>query len=239
MKYVIALLLAAVAVSAITDRERRSLALQNPDLFEGDILGIEPGDRNVIPYQQMRWPNKIIPYIIDSSLAVYTSLILAGMQNYERNTCLKFVPRTTEKNYIKIFKGQGCYSYVGMINRGEQPLSLGNGCQFVGTVVHELGHAIGFFHEQNRSDRDEYLTIYWENIKEGMETQFALLKPSQNLLLTPFDHDSIMLYGNYAFSKDRRSKTMVAKNGKLLKEPYDKQGLSKDDIKRVKQMYKC
>ncbi|KFM63175.1 Astacin-like metalloprotease toxin, partial [Stegodyphus mimosarum] len=227
MKIVAAFLFAIAAVSAIADEERGRLALQNPDLFQGDILGFEPGDRNVIPYQQMRWPNKEVPYVIDSTLVPYTTLIRDAMKNYHDNTCIKFVRRTSQKNYIKLFQGQGCYSYVGMINRGEQPVSLGRGCHYKGTIVHELGHAIGFFHEQNRSDRDTYLTIYWENIQKGMETQFALLKPSQNLLLTPFDHDSIMLYGNYAFSKDRRSMTMVAKNGKPLKEPYDKQGLSK------------
>lgn len=72
-----------------------------------------------------------------------------------------------------------------------------------------------------------------------MESQFSLLAPNQNLLLTPFDHDSIMLYGNYAFSKDRRSMTMVAKSGKRLLEPYDKQGMTRSDITRVNKMYNC
>nr|QJD38955.1 astacin-like metalloprotease [Hasarius adansoni] len=237
MQSLIAILLLATAVYAVSDRERGKLALQNPDLFQGDILGIDPDDRNVIPHTQMRWTNAKVPYVIDFTLSSSTGLIQSAMQDYHSNTCLRFVPRTNERNYIKLFSGQGCYSYLGMINRGEQQLSLGNGCLYRGTIVHELGHAIGFFHEQNRSDRDQYLVIYWENIQKGMETQFALLQPNQNLLLTPFDHDSIMLYGNYAFSKDRRSLTMVAKNGKRLLEPYDKNGMTRSDIQRVNKMY--
>lgn len=72
-----------------------------------------------------------------------------------------------------------------------------------------------------------------------METQFFLLKPHENLLLTTFDYNSIMLYGNTAFSKDGRSKTMVAKTGVRLYETYDKPGLSPSDVTRVNKMYGC
>lgn len=56
-----------------------------------------------------------------------------------------------------------------MIGRdgGMQLLSLGAGCMYVGIVIHEFMHAVGFFHEQSRTDRDDFVTVIWENIQDG------------------------------------------------------------------------
>ncbi|KFM63173.1 Astacin-like metalloprotease toxin, partial [Stegodyphus mimosarum] len=89
IKIVVVFLIAVAAASPVRKQKTR-LALQNPDLFQGDILGFEPGDRNVVPYQRRRWPNKRIPYVIDRSLEKHTKLILSAMKNYEDNTCLRF-----------------------------------------------------------------------------------------------------------------------------------------------------
>jgi len=59
-----------------------------------------------------------------------------------------------------------CYSAVGMIG-GPQPLSIGAGCENFVSILHELIHAIGFYHEQTRRYRDDYLNIHWENIPPG------------------------------------------------------------------------
>ncbi|XP_054711312.1 astacin-like metalloprotease toxin 1 [Uloborus diversus] len=212
--------------------------LENPDLFGGDMVGIDFKDRNAIPGFQLRWPAGEVAYEIDPSVAQHTDKILDAMKHYEEKSCVVFKKRTLERNYIRIFSGKGCYSNVGMIG-GQQPVSLGPGCIFKGTIVHELGHALGFYHEQNRSDRDDFLIIYWDNIKEGLEDQFTKLQRHQNQLLDTFDYNSVMLYGNTAFSKDGKSNTMVARTGVKLYETYDKPGLSDSDVKRVRKMYWC
>ncbi|GFS53408.1 astacin-like metalloprotease toxin 1 [Nephila pilipes] len=236
------IILAALVALASSTRNLRvnlgDLPMQNPDLFGGDMLGVDVTDRNVVPHPHLRWTGNKVPYVIDPAVVRYTGLILSAMEDYHTKTCIRFVERKFETNYIRIFAGQGCYSNVGMIG-GQQPVSLGQGCMFKGTIVHELGHALGFFHEQNRSDRDQYLIIYWQNIQQGMDTQFFLLQPHENLLLDTFDYNSIMLYGNTAFSKDGRSLTMVSTSGVPLYETYDKPGLSRSDVTRVKKMYSC
>ncbi|XP_071037797.1 astacin-like metalloprotease toxin 5 [Parasteatoda tepidariorum] len=224
------------------DQEKEAtLALENPDLYDGDMAGIDgPLDieRNVIASKRWRWPNATIPYVIHSSIrSSRVALIKKAMDNFHNNTCIQFVPRTDERNYVSIFIGTGCYSHVGKIN-GPQKLSLANGCYQFGTIVHELGHTIGFFHEQNRSDRDEYLIIYLENVKQSVKYAFRKLNPESNILYNSFDYDSIMIYGNKAFSKNGKD-TMVAKNGQKLVHPAKKPGLSKNDIERANKMYKC
>ena len=65
--------------------------------------------------------------------------------------------------------------------------------------MHELLHSVGFFHHHMRPDRDRYLTIHYENIRNEYKSQFNKLTKAQDKLLTPFDYQSIMIYGNKAF----------------------------------------
>ncbi|GFV29687.1 metalloendopeptidase [Trichonephila clavipes] len=80
----------------------------NEGLFEGDILGIDPNaDRNAIPRDSQRWPGGVVPYIILPELNNLKSKIQTAMKHIEDNSCIRFVPRTNQQDYVKIFKHNG------------------------------------------------------------------------------------------------------------------------------------
>jgi meprin B len=70
-----------------------------------------------------------------------------------------------------------CWSYVGRaaFSKGYQDLSIGQRCDNVGTVMHEMMHAVGFWHAQSRPDRNQVVEIMWENIQEGRNIKQVLL----------------------------------------------------------------
>ena len=41
---------------------------------------------------------------------------------------------------------------------------LGEGCGTVRIVLHEIGHAIGFWHEHSRPDRDDFVSVLLDNV---------------------------------------------------------------------------
>ncbi|KAG1690295.1 putative methyltransferase TARBP1 [Nymphon striatum] len=185
----------------------------NPNLFEGDIVGIDPAEDRL--------------------------QIENAMKHIETATsnCIQFKKRDYEVDYISIFRGSGCYSNVGRIG-GEQKVSLGRGCEPFGTSVHELTHAIGFFHEQSRNDRDSYITVQYNNIARNMWPQFDKTNTAFAQPLTHFDFNSVMLYGSYAFSNNQR-RTMIKKDGSDIISPHIKNGLSSCDVKRIGLAYNC
>ncbi len=61
-----------------------------------------------------------------------------------------------------------CYSYVGRQGYVQTVSLARNGCLYHSTVQHELIHALGFNHEQTRSDRDNHIQVVWENVQDGI-----------------------------------------------------------------------
>ncbi|KAI5088552.1 nephrosin isoform 1 precursor [Silurus meridionalis] len=168
-------------------------------IIHGDIAvytGLQNADK--CPTRACRWPRNsdkkvYVPYVISSQYSTpEIDDIETALNSFQKSTCIRFKRRTNEVDYINIISDKGCYSFVGRIF-GTQNLSLQHPiCVNHKIIQHELLHALGFVHEQNRSDRDEHVRILFENIKPGLEDNFE--KVNTNNLNTPYDYNSIMQY---------------------------------------------
>lgn len=163
-----------------------------------------------------------VPYKFDYSFT-YPDIIKDQIRghldfmNGELGQCLKF----TERNDNHLFSGRlniiasgsGCWSYIGRVH-WDQDISLGDGCHGRGRTLHEFMHALGFLHEHQRADRDQYIDVHWENIKDSKLSQFTKLEfqVSNNQNYDPY---SVMHYGPDAFSKNGQ-KTITFKNPDTL-----------------------
>ena len=91
-----------------------------------------------------------------SDLVPWQNTIRKAINLYEQNTCIRFQENGAGNDYIYFNQGEGCYSSVGRLG-GAQEISIGYGCETIGVICHEIGHSLGFWHEQARSDRDTYV----------------------------------------------------------------------------------
>nr|VFU02997.1 mRNA [Oulactis sp. MM-2018] len=240
--------LTALNMSGHVNRgEHEEEKLGNSHVFEGDIYkdrsttdilhALQSGAaRDAVTNVIRLWPGGRVPYVFGRTNSRLNHAFQQAIDEYKKHTCIRIVPRTTEKDYIYVFSGAGCYSAIAKSD-GRQRLSLGRGCEEKGTAIHELMHALGFFHEQSRMDRDKYVTIHWKNIIYGERYNFKKYSHGQaDTLGEPYDYDSIMHYVRKAFSRNGRDTVVPTKSGVTIGQ---RRGLSRIDIRQINKLYNC
>ncbi|XP_017475747.1 PREDICTED: high choriolytic enzyme 1 [Rhagoletis zephyria] len=210
--------------------------------LEGDILVPSTNvlTKNGITTQSSRWPNAVVPFEIRGRFGARDmATIEHAIEEYHRRTCIRFVPRSSEQDYISIVSGNsGCWSSVGRVG-GKQEVNLQTpGClSKPGTAMHELMHALGFLHEQNRQERDSYVNIQIQNVQPSAAPNFEKAQ-STIAFGVPYDYGSVMHYSANAFSRNGRPTIVAVRpGGNQLMGQRD--GFSAFDIEKLNKMYNC
>ncbi|XP_014457073.1 meprin A subunit alpha [Alligator mississippiensis] len=207
------------------------------DLFQGDIL--LPNERNALRNESYRWKFPI-PYILADDLNLNAKgVILEAFEMFRLKSCVDFKPYKGERTYILFQQGSGCWSMVGDLQTG-QNLSIGLGCDYKAIVEHEILHALGFYHEQSRTDRDDYVNIWWNEVTAGYEHNFVKYNDQFITdLNTPYDYESVMHYAPFSFNKNESFPTITAKIPVFDDIIGQRLDFSALDIERLNRMYNC
>lgn len=188
-----------------------------PYIFEGDIILTPSQATEILESTYKRRKRKLhanltmlwnlpIHFMFDGTHTDEDMrMIRNAIKYWEDHTCIKFLEVRPTDNFINpnnatiVFRKQEtCWSYAGrhiFPPNYQQTVAVSTKCLYDGSILHELGHVIGFWHEHARPDRDDYVNIFMHNVQPHKEYNFeAKTWKTVDIKSVPYDVGSIMHY---------------------------------------------
>lgn len=161
----------------------------------------DPAHVDLKTEKPLPWPGGKIPVDLSQLSEPQAATAREAMKLWmDTGANIQFVPRTTEAEYV-YFTGRTNAGNNTSFNgyrpgtRMEVNITAFWWRQGPWMPVHELGHALGFFHEHQRWDRDRFVTIHYEHVKPGREPDYDWVPMTNWIVVTPeYDYRSIMHY---------------------------------------------
>jgi hypothetical protein len=208
-------------------------------------LGVVQQPLSVMVGRDSLWPGGVVPFEIDLNSISMTdplrTVIQQGITNWN-STTVRFEPRNGERDHVVFVRDTGISPAAGSSRLGRQggrqEIKL-NSTARDSTVIHEMGHAVGVFHEQSRMDRDSYVEILWDNIENGLKHNFST-HVEDGIDLGPYDMTSRMHYHGTAFGKTdpQTGQVMTTIRSRIPGQAISpSRVLSANDIAGINQLY--
>lgn len=157
----------------------------------GNISSIRKGTRSDFIY---KWTDGILYYKITSSRRAQ---ILQAFSMIAAKSNIKFIERTNQQEYVTFIddssEGTSYSSHIGMETGANKIVGL-YPTQGLGTIIHETLHALGYFHEHTRPDRDAYVSVNTNGL--GQNDAFQYQKQPYSTSYGNLDFNSIMMYSS-------------------------------------------
>lgn len=247
------------AISGLADTPEDATTEGNEIAFEGDMMFSNATEASLMEAAVRKggkwtgelWPDANLAFCFGNTSSSSRTCsywnpcsktrqaVQRAVEHIEEHSCVRFNEAdsgadkcTSTGLWVINPDSKSCSSYVGIhenIHGGGIMKLHDDGCLSTGTVIHEFLHALGMSHEHSRPDRDDFVTVLWDNIKDGKTHNFDPRNKAD--VGVAYDYNSLMHYGRGTFGGGKD--TLDAKGHTI----GQREGMSETDVNQLRRMY--